>query len=214
MPRTYARIAVSRSSNEGWRALTFAEQGCYDFLLAHPKLSLCGVLDVKLGVWQRTAADAPDTLLALLASLEDQDYVAWDRDTDELALRTFVRHDGVLQNRNLAKGMWSAWSAVESPELRQWLVDNFPEPAFGGKCEPPETALKIRSPNHRCEPPSEPVSELPHPQPHLNPASARRNPRWVPNHMRGAGDNDASDGARLNGTAPVVAGTNSTQEMN
>lgn len=136
MARTYGRIDVNRSIDDDWRALSFAEQGCYDFLLAHPKLSPCGVVDVKLVVWKRAARDG-DTVVELLEALEERDYIRWDRETDELAIRTFVTHDKVLQNQNLGKGMWNSWAHVESEELRSYIVENLPDKAWEARFEPP-----------------------------------------------------------------------------
>lgn len=173
MARTYAQVSVNRWNDPDWQALTFAQQGFYDFLLAHPKLSLCGVLDVKLTVWERAAADADKGhLTELLESLEGAEFIRWDRGTDEVAIRTFVRHDGVLKNRNLGKGMWSAWSTVESDDLRGFLVDNFPEAAFEERFEPPSLALRNHRRNQSSNHSSDQSSNyrIP-PTPHLNPAS-------------------------------------------
>lgn len=173
MARTYASISVTRCMDPGWRALTWAQQGVYDYLLAHPKLSLCGVLDVKVNSWGKAAADGP-TVTQHVEALEAHNLVRWDRDTDELAIRTFVRHDGVLKNRNLAKGMWSAWTSVESENLRLFLVDNFPVEAFEDRFEPPLMALQNRSRNHSSEPQSGTVDGTTSPASHLHllPASA------------------------------------------
>jgi hypothetical protein len=186
MARTYARVSVDRHHDLDWQALTFAEQGCYDFLLTHPKLSLCGALDVKVNVWQAKAAgDAPELLVPLLESLEAKRFVRWDRSTDELVIRTFVKNDKVLQNQNSGRGMWSSWRTIESEELRFFLVDNFPETAFEQRFNPPFPDPRIdrsddRS-NDRCQRSIEP----PQPQPQPQPASADpSNGRWAPKHLR------------------------------
>lgn len=147
MARSFARIAVTRYSDPDWRCLSFAEQGVYDLLLTHPKMSLCGVLDVKLNVLAATARGGADELTGLLEALEAGRWVKWDRETHELAVRTFVRHDGSLKNGNLVKGMWSSWAAVESVELRQFVVENLPAKAFEPQFDPPSEALRIASQN-------------------------------------------------------------------
>ncbi len=177
MARTYARIDVKRSNDDDWRRLTLPQKAVYDFLLTHPKLSTCGALDVKLAVWCRYSPELNhDTLTALLCDLEAGGYIAWDRDTDELVIRTFVRHDGVLQNRNLGRGMWAAWESIESETLRSFLVDNLPTEAWEPRFQPPFPAVQKRRQNHRSERQSEPPSEPPHPhpQPPLHPASGDR----------------------------------------
>ncbi len=88
-----------------------------------------------------------DALSGHLEALEAARFIAVDWDTDEAVIRTFVRHDGVLQNQNLGKGMWSAWIAVESPHLRRVVLDNLPEVAFEERFRPPELALRDRGSN-------------------------------------------------------------------
>ena len=144
MPRTYARIDVTRYFDEGWRALTAEEQAVYEMLVTHPKLTLCGALDVKLPAWAATFKGmVEDHLVGLLDRLVLLNMIGWDKATGEVVIRTFVRHDGVLQNKNSGKGMWSAWATIESQDLRIFLVDNLPEPAFGERFDPPISALKI-----------------------------------------------------------------------
>ena len=177
MARTYARIDVHRGQDDDWRALTLEEQAVYDFLVTHPKLSICGALDVKMSVWVRQARDlTTERLEQLLAALENAKYILWDRDTDELAIRTFVTHDKVLQNKNLGRGMWSAWATIESEELRFFLVDNFPETAWEPRFQPPISDPRNHrsndGSNHRYERRFEPPH--PQPQPQLQPASADR----------------------------------------
>lgn len=173
MARTYARIDVKRPLDPDWRALTCRQQAVYDFLLSNPKLSLCGALDVKLGSWSGMSADMDATALVdTLSDLEASGYIGWDRTTDEVVLRTFVRHDGVLQNQNLGKGMWSAWHTLESPALRQFVVDNLPEKAWEPRFDPPDSAVKNHRSNHRCEGRIE-APDL-QPQPQLDPSSAER----------------------------------------
>lgn len=148
MARTYARIDVQRFHDGDWRALTLAQKAVFDMMLTHPKLSLCGALDLKYGSLCGYSTDLDvDTLSGHLEALEAARFVAVDWATDEAVIRTFVRHDGVLQNQNLAKGMWSAWVAVESPALRRVVLDNLPELAFEERFRPPELALRDRSSN-------------------------------------------------------------------
>lgn len=177
MARSYARVSVQRFHDEEWRALPLAEKAVFDMLLGHPKLSICGALDVKLGSLARYAPDLDaGTLAELLGSLEDAGYIRWDRDTDELVIRTFVRHDGVLQNQNLGRGMWAAWLTIESDDLRQFIVDNVPDLAFEERFRPPDSALRNRRSIGGSHEGSERRIEAPQPKPkpYLQPASADR----------------------------------------
>ena len=145
MARSYGRIDVQRFHDTDWRALPLAEKAVFDMMLTHPKLSLCGALDLKYGSLCGYAPELDvDALSGHLEALEAARFIAVDWDTDEAVIRTFVRHDGVLQNQNLGKGMWSAWIAVESPHLRKVVLDNLPDMAFEDRFRPPELALKDR----------------------------------------------------------------------
>lgn len=148
MARSYARIDVQRFHDEDWRALTLPQKAVFDMMLTHPKLSLCGALDLKYGSLCGYAPELDvDALSGILDALVDARFIAVDWDTDEAVIRTFVRHDGVLQNQNLGRGMWSAWVAVESPTLRQFVLDNLPEQAWDDKFRPPEIASRNGSSN-------------------------------------------------------------------
>lgn len=148
MARSYARIDVQRFHDDDWRALTLPQKAVFDMMLTHPKLSLCGALDLKYGSLCGYSPDLDvDTLSGVLEALEAARFIAVDWDTDEAVIRTFVRHDGVLQNQNLGRGMWSAWVAIESPALRSFVLDNLPELAFEDRFKPPELAVRNRGSN-------------------------------------------------------------------
>jgi len=139
--RNYARITTKLWADPDWRALTVDEQWCYMALLTQPKLTLAGSIDMKQRAWQSWASDAHD-ILGSLAGLEIARFIKVDMITDEVAIRTFVTHDDVLKNRNLGRGMWSAWEAIESGPLKVFLVDNFPNEAWEPRFEPPFPSRK------------------------------------------------------------------------
>ena len=143
MARNYARISTDIwTGDNDWRKLSIRDQWLYKLLTTQKKLSLAGSLDIRLKAWSRYSSDVnEDGLLESLESLVEHRFIDVDWDTDELAIRTFVEHDDVLKNRNLGKGMWAAWEAIESEKLQRFLVENFPDEAweerFGPKCDPP-----------------------------------------------------------------------------
>lgn len=175
MARSYARIDVQRFHDEDWRALTLPQKAVFDMMLTHPKLTLCGALDLKYGSLAGYSPDLDvDALSGILAALVDARFIAVDWDTDEAVIRTFVRHDGVLQNQNLGRGMWSAWVAVESPELRQFVLDNLPDQAWDEKFRPPEIALKNAGSNAGSNGSRDGGSNYHNHNHNLHPASADR----------------------------------------
>lgn len=116
MARNYARIGTTIWDDPDFLALTPGAQRCYLFLLSQRDLPLTGVL-VRRSRWLRSAAGF-DTLDDDLAELDDRGFVLVDDDTDEVLIRTFMRHDGVLANPKLRKGARARVDAIHSPRLR------------------------------------------------------------------------------------------------
>lgn len=153
MARNFARVFTDVWADEEWRSLGRA-QHLYLALISQPKLSLAGCLDLKPRVWAAMTGMSERQVNACLADLEAAGQkVVVDRETDELVIRTFVKNDKVLANQNLAKGMWKAWEQIESPTLRQVVIDNLPDeawkPEFEPRCEPP---FRTTVPDHGSEP--------------------------------------------------------------
>jgi hypothetical protein len=157
--RTQAKILTSIWSDPDWLALTGSAQRLYLLLLSQPKLTIVGSLDVIVDRWARlgtdTTADAVRADLEALAQPQGQSGRPWIVvDDDELILRTFVTHDlgsGTV-NRNLVKGMWSAWAALASPLLRKVVVDEMPDAVFNrDEVDRPSQASDLRK-QPRSEP--------------------------------------------------------------
>lgn len=147
MARTQATTYTSIWSDPEFTGLTSEAQRVYWLLLSQPKLTLAGSLDWHPKRWARLAADTTETdVLDALDELAEARFVAVDE--DELVLRTFVANDlgrGTV-NRNLVKGMWSAWGALVSPSLRKVVVDNTPDSVWQADGAPaPGPALELRS---------------------------------------------------------------------
>lgn len=123
--RTYARIKTEVWRDPDWLQLTGAAQRLYWLLLSQPKLSLCGTLELAVGRWSRAAADTtPTDVEQALKELDLGDSVVVDIETEELAIRTFLRHDlnKGRMNKNLAAGFWRSWECVESRSLRFLII--------------------------------------------------------------------------------------------
>src|SRR6266498_2686538 len=95
MARTHARIYMSVWGGD-FRLLTKDGQRLYIVLLTQAEINNCGVLPFVDRKWARLAVDeTPVELEAALAILIDRRFLVLDRDTDELLIRTYIRHDGV-----------------------------------------------------------------------------------------------------------------------
>lgn len=124
MARDHARIQVALWSDPDFRTLSCDAQRMYLVLLSQPRLSYCGSLDylpTRLAVL--AVDESPEDVETAIKTLEGSRYVVVDRDTHELLVRTFVRHDGLLGSPNVTKAMLKDRACLLSEPLRNVLDD-------------------------------------------------------------------------------------------
>lgn len=122
MARDHARIYVRIWNDPDFRALTTHQQRMYFCLVSQPRLSYCGLLDYLPGRLAPLAADdTVETVEEVIDDLERRDFVIVDTTTSELLVRSFVRHDGLLDSPNMAKAMLKDREVIISPLLRETL---------------------------------------------------------------------------------------------
>lgn len=139
MARSHARLLAAIWSDPDWLALSSNAQRLYVLVLSQPKLSLVGAIDYLPNRWAQYATDTTiDDIETAVDELADARFVLVDRNTCELAIRSFARHDLPSNpNVNVIKGVWSAWSAVSSPRLRAEIARCLPQHLFDQKRVPP-----------------------------------------------------------------------------
>ena len=124
MARDHARIIVSIWGDDDFRALRAPQQHAFFVLLSQPRLSYCGVVDYLPG---RFAALSKGMTAAsvetIIEGLEKARYVVVDADTQELLVRSFVRHDGLLQSPNVTKAMVKDYGQIISPRIRAAVLN-------------------------------------------------------------------------------------------
>ena len=142
MAREYAPIRLNIWSDEDFRALSPRAQHLYFVVLTSPTLSHCGVADWRP---KRIAAMAagwmPAHVETAAAELANARYFVIDEDTEEVLVRSFIRHDGLMKQPNMAVAMCTAHMAVASPvirativaEVRRLSVDQPELPCWGAK---------------------------------------------------------------------------------
>lgn len=123
MARERASINIDIWGDADFRNLTAAAQALYFKLMSHPKLDYCGVTTFHPG---RLAAlskeqSAGDIMIAA-QELSWAYYCVFDQDTDEVMVRGFLRHDGVLQQPRLAVSAAKAYAAIGSNKIRAVVV--------------------------------------------------------------------------------------------
>ena len=119
MARDHARIQCAIWDDPDFVSLSSGAQHAYMLLTSHSKLSYCGVMIYAPGVLADLASDLTEgKVKRAIKTLEADEYVRIDPRTHELLVRSYVRHDGVLDRVNMGKAVASALSRVVSEGLR------------------------------------------------------------------------------------------------
>ena len=119
MPSDHARIRRDIWADTDWRRLSVGEQWLYLHLLSSPTLSLCGVADWRPArIAKMAAGTSADDVVTFSAGLIDKEFVLPDFEAEEIAIRSWVKHDGLMRSPNLAKALRSAWDATASEPIR------------------------------------------------------------------------------------------------
>lgn len=128
MARTHARLLTRIWSDPEFVALDAGAQRIYILALSQPNLSYCGVVPYTARRW---ATFARDTTVAMVTkavkALVTASFVLLDEDTEELMIRSFVKHDGVLRSPNLVVAMSRDFERISSKGLREGFLKGFPE---------------------------------------------------------------------------------------
>jgi len=123
MARDHARIQTAIWRDRDYRGLTMEAQWTYEAIASQEGLSYAGVIDYRPG---RIAALAVNMTAKKVETavklLEDERFVVVDRLTEELLVRTYVRHDGVMDRSNMGKAVARALAKVVSLDLRHAVL--------------------------------------------------------------------------------------------
>lgn len=124
MAREHGRVFVNIWSDPDWISLTERAQRTYILALSQPDLSYAGVLATRYRRWSGFAADSSVTKIRRsVTELEATGFVMTDDSTEEMWIRTFVRHDGILTFPNVTKAMVKGFRAIQSPSIRAAFLD-------------------------------------------------------------------------------------------
>lgn len=121
MARAFAKMYVSVwDVGSDFYDLSTDAQWLYWTLLSHPLLSPAGVLPLQPRKWAKRARGMTERrVLAALKELADTDRkVLIDEDTEELAIRTFLKNDKGWRTPNVLTSIHSSIRGIESHELR------------------------------------------------------------------------------------------------
>ncbi|MCA1007416.1 hypothetical protein LCL87_16995 [Rhodococcus hoagii] len=123
MARDHVRINWSIWDDDDFRDLSPYAQHLYFVLLTAPRLSFCGV-----GRWEparirgRASNWSSDDLVGAASELSERLYIVVDEDTEEYLVRSFIRNDELMKQRNIAVAMTKDFADVGSRALRGVVV--------------------------------------------------------------------------------------------
>lgn len=123
MAREHAQIRLDMWSDDDFTELSHGAQWLYLYLLASPSLNYAGVSDWRPA---RIAARNSDLTAADVRrfglQLQAGHFIVIDEDTEEVIVRSFVKHDGLMSRPNVVKALVSDYGQVASRTLRAVLV--------------------------------------------------------------------------------------------
>lgn len=123
MAREYARVKVSIWADADFRLLSTDAQHLYFVLLSSPTMTLCGVADWRPNrLSALTGSKSAEDVRSAAKELVERGYIVTDEDTEEVLVRSFVRHDGLIKTPNIAAAMRKDYAGVASANLRGVIV--------------------------------------------------------------------------------------------
>lgn len=174
MARDRANLRTDMWASAEWRRLSTGAQWLYMYLLTTPTLNYVGVADWRPARIAAKVADAtPADIEARADELTRGRFAYVDNETEEVLIRSFLRHDGLLLNPNLWRSIGNAFADAASDKLRrivaseiQRLRDENPQglPTTKGSVNPwasPYLLTALNTPPHT---PSGTPSNTPYPE--------------------------------------------------
>ena len=119
----FAQIRPEMWIDDEWRALTMPAQHLYLLLLTDPDRSYVGLVDWKPTRIIQRASEW--TLLELMRSAVELSYahfLVFDQETEEVLVRSFIRHDGLLSQPRMAVSVANAFGVIGSNKIRAVVV--------------------------------------------------------------------------------------------
>lgn len=123
MARDRANIRTEMWADRDIRSLTIGAQHLYLLLLTHSSLSYAGVADwrpARLAAmtqgWSREGVE--DSAL----ELNQAAFIHADDETEEVVIRSFLRHDGVIKHPRLHVSMANDWATIASVEIQEFVA--------------------------------------------------------------------------------------------
>ena len=121
--RSFAQVKISIWADDDFRALPGDAQHLYFMLLTSADLDPAGVTDWRPARIAALVADWDAATVQKAADvLAERSYLVVDDDTEEVLIRSFMRHDGLLNKPNMATAAAKAYAGCASSEIRGALL--------------------------------------------------------------------------------------------
>lgn len=118
MPRDYAQLRTDIWGDDHWRALTPGAQWLYEYLLTSQSLTAAGVADWRPSRISKLARGLTEEMVRKYAAeLARERFIIIDEDTEEVVVRSFLRHDALV-NPNLWRSIGAAFAGIYSPTVK------------------------------------------------------------------------------------------------
>jgi hypothetical protein len=123
MARSYGTILCAIWADPEFCALSSDAQRTYLMLVTQPDITACGSLPLTFRRWSMTLPQGErDRLAPALVELETARFVLVDRDTEELLVRSFAKHDGGYKHAKRVLAVIGYAEAIRSQSLRSVVV--------------------------------------------------------------------------------------------
>lgn len=124
MANDHARIRRDIWADIDWRRLTSSAQWLYVHLLTNRTLTFAGIADWRPNRIAALTADLGAADVNMFAGeLIRERFILPDLETEEVLIRSWVKHDGLLRSPNMTKALIKAHEATASNVLRAVIVD-------------------------------------------------------------------------------------------
>ena len=139
MARSYTKLVVTISTDVDFIALSLPAKFVYVMLLSMPKVSPAGCIEYRPAKWSRMDRTFTESTISdAVDELSERGFVMRDDDTEEVFIRSFIKHDGGTRNSNMAKSVLSSIGLIESPRLRAAAHREFERAPKKGQVAHPE----------------------------------------------------------------------------
>ena len=123
MARDRANLRIDLWADEDWRKLSMGAQHLYMLILSHSTLNYAGVADWRPGrLAALTTGRTPDDIRRDAQELSDAAFIYTDEMTEEVLVRSFLRHDGVIKHPRLHVSMAKDYAGISSDAIRAYVA--------------------------------------------------------------------------------------------